>query len=246
MSRNMPASPPSPTIAGDPWTAPKPTALPRCGSWPSRTASPGATTAGESSTSGPPATDTSGATTPTSTVSPTSTPSPPHAPSTRPAQELLLRDGRKPLGLRTWSNHPRTEERYRSIVTTENSDRYIDDFGGTSAATPIVSGVAALVREANPDLTWRDLKLILAETARKNDPTNPGWQDGARMYGLASDADRYHFNHEYGFGVVDAAAAVDLARSWTNLPPMQEATASSPPRSTGSSQTPTTPPASRP
>ena len=111
----------------------------------------------------------------------------------------------------------------RLIVTVENSDRYVYTFNGTSAATPIVSGVAALVREANPDLTWRDVKLILAETARKNDPTNPGWQDGARMYGLASDADRYHFNHEYGFGVVDAAAAVDLARSWTNLPPMQEA-----------------------
>ena len=153
------------------------------------------------------------------------------------------------MGANLWvcapSNHPRTEEGYRSIVTTENSDRYIDDFGGTSAATPIVSGVAALVREANPDLTWRDLKLILAETARKNDPTNPGWQDGARMYGLASDADRYHFNHEYGFGVVDAAAAVDLARSWTNLPPCRKP-ASIPPRSTGSSPTPTTPPASRP
>ena len=43
---------------------------------------------------------------------------------------------------------------------------------GTSAATPIVSGVAALMRQANPNLTWRDLKLILAASARKNDPTN--------------------------------------------------------------------------
>ena len=140
--------------------------------------------------------------------------------------ELGARSTYSEMGASLWvcapSNNP-FEEGYRSIVTTENSDRYSYTFGGTSAATPIVSGVAALVREANPDLTWRDVKLILAETARKNDPTNPGWQDGARMYGLASDADRYHFNHEYGFGVVDAAAAVDLAKTWTNLPPMQEA-----------------------
>ena len=141
--------------------------------------------------------------------------------------EAGTRSSYSEMGANLWvcapSNHSRTEENYRGIVTTENSDRYSYTFGGTSSAAPIVSGVAALVREANPDLTWRDLKLILAETARKNDPTNPGWQDGARMYGLASDADRYHFNHEYGFGVVDAAAAVDLARSWTNLPPLQEA-----------------------
>ncbi len=114
------------------------------------------------------------------------------------------------------------------VVTVENSDRYIDDFNGTSAATPIVSGVAALVRQANPELTWRDVKLVLAGSARKNDPTNPGWLEGAPVYGSTSDSDRYHFNHEYGFGVVDAAAAVDLARTWTNLPPMQEATVQSP------------------
>ena len=134
------------------------------------------------------------------------------------------------MGANLWlcgpSSHPRTEERYRGTVTTENSNRYRDDFGGTSSAAPAVSGVAALVRQANPDLTWRDLKLILAETARKNDPANPGWEDGARMYGLSTDS--YHFNHEYGFGVVDAAAAVELARSWTNLPPIQQASVQSP------------------
>ena len=116
---------------------------------------------------------------------------------------------------------------HRGIVTIENSDRYMDDFSGTSAAAPIVSGVAALLRQANSDLTWRDLKLILAASARKNDAGNPGWAEGARKYGAGPAADRYHFNHEYGFGMVDAKAAVDLARGWTNVPPLESVTAGS-------------------
>ena len=34
----------------------------------------------------------------------------------------------------------------------------------------------------------------------------------------------YHFNHLYGFGLVDAKAAVDLAEEWVNLPPREEDT----------------------
>ena len=118
-------------------------------------------------------------------------------------------------------------EGYRGIVTVENSDRYDNGFGGTSAATPMVAGVAALLRSANPDLTWRDLKLILAASARRNDVDNPGWEEGARKYGSDSDTDRYHFNHEYGFGVVDAASAADLAEDWNNAPPLQSVSESS-------------------
>ena len=115
------------------------------------------------------------------------------------------------------------------ITTTDNDDFYTNSFGGTSAATPIVSGVAALVRSANPNLSWRDVKLILAASARKNDSDNTGWEDGALQYG--SDTERYHFNHEYGFGVVDAKAAVDLADGWTTLPtqPLTEASKDSAP-----------------
>ena len=93
-------------------------------------------------------------------------------------------------------------------------------YGGTSVAAATVSGVAALVRSANRELTWRDVKLILANSARQNDIQHEKWSTGAQQYGGGTD--RYHFNPNYGFGVVDAAAAVALAKSWTNLPPMTE------------------------
>ena len=110
-------------------------------------------------------------------------------------------------------------------VTTSNWNRYRENFGGTSAAAPVVSGVAALVRSAKASLTWRDVKLILAESARKTDPENAGWEEAAIEYG--SQTERYFYNPEYGFGVVDATAAVELAESWTNLPPMKSVSAHS-------------------
>ena len=127
------------------------------------------------------------------------------------------------VGANLWICAPSGEGRlpeHREIVTLENYDRYYYSASGTSMAAPIVSGVAALMREVRPDLTWRDLKLILASTARKNNPTNSGWLVGAPKYRSEQDTDTYHFNHWYGFGVVDAQAAVDLARGWQTLPPM--------------------------
>lgn len=91
---------------------------------------------------------------------------------------------------------------------------YSANFYGTSASAPMVSGVAALMLQANPNLGWRDVQEILVRTARKVDPTNPSW---------SSNAAGFHFSDEYGAGLVDAAAAVTMAMpaSWTNLGPMR-------------------------
>ena len=85
---------------------------------------------------------------------------------------------------------------------------YRADFNGASAATPMVSGVAALVLSANPQLTWRDVRLILAQTARRNDASDAGWVTSG--FGPAH-------NPKYGFGVADANAAVNAARTWTSV-----------------------------
>ena len=139
------------------------------------------------------------------------------------------RSGFSEMGANLWVCAPSNDHSdiHQGILTTENSDRYYEEFGGTSASAPVVAGVAALLRSASPDLTWRDLKLILAATARKNDSENTGWADGAHKYGSASTADRYHFNREYGFGVVDAGAAVELAKRWITAPPLRDSSVSS-------------------
>ena len=114
------------------------------------------------------------------------------------------------------------------VTTTTTGHRYTRNQGGTSAAAAIVSGVAALVRAENPDLTWRDVKLILAASASRNNPVHGKWEQGARKY--RSTSQRYWYSHNYGFGTVDAAAAVGLAAGWTtNVPPLRTVEAASGP-----------------
>ena len=122
-------------------------------------------------------------------------------------------------GANLWVCAPSGGDELRNITTTDTVG-YTADFSGTSASTPMVSGVIALMRSVAPALTWRDVKLILAETARKNDSANSGWEQGALAYG--STTERYSFNHEYGFGVVDAHAAVTLASQWSTRPPLPD------------------------
>jgi kexin len=127
-------------------------------------------------------------------------------------------------GANVWISAPSMGDNNHGITTTDltgsagysdggpgdlSDPNYTENFNGTSAACPLVTGVAAQMLDANPNLTWSDVRIILAETARQNDALDPDW---------TTNGAGYNINHSYGFGVLDAAAAVALASTWTPLP----------------------------
>lgn len=92
---------------------------------------------------------------------------------------------------------------------------------GTSAATPVVSGVVALMLEANARLGYRDVQEILAYTARQIDldagttSTANGQVPWVTTHAGNANGGGLSFSRDYGFGLVDAGAAVRLAETWT-------------------------------
>ena len=82
---------------------------------------------------------------------------------------------------------------------------------GTSYSQPMVAAITALMLEANPKLGFRDVMSILAMTARKTDATNNSW---VQQKGTEWNLGGMHFSRDFGYGLVDAAAAVRLAESW--------------------------------
>jgi subtilisin family serine protease len=119
--------------------------------------------------------------------------------------------------------------------TIDPQQSYTNSFGGTSSATPLVTGCVALMLGANPNLGWRDVHEIVAATAVKVTPNDPGW---------VFNGGGFKFSHRYGGGMINATAAVVRALDWDNLGPeqMQSQTATSlpvaiPENSTGVSRT---------
>lgn len=105
------------------------------------------------------------------------------------------------------------------ITTTAGTSTpdYTNSFGGTSSATPVVAGVIALILEARPDLTARDVQYILVNTSRQIDTGDAGWSRNNGGTG-------FWINDKYGFGLVDATAAVNFAQTWTKVAPETNAT----------------------
>ena len=113
---------------------------------------------------------------------------------------------------------------------------YTSTFNGTSSAAPVASGVVALMLEANPDLSWRDVKHILASSARQVDSSasaleleNVVCSDDSCSSTVLSDslsfvardtwitnAAGYSYHTWYGFGAINAGAAVAMAQTYSS------------------------------
>ena len=126
-----------------------------------------------------------------------------------------------------------------------NSKCDYSSMNGTSAAAPTVTGVVALMLSANPSLTWRDVREILLLTAKKIDAgygaasnrnvkidltngaattdttsTLINGASSARLdLGWQKNGAGYDYSNWYGFGLVDASAAVKMAKAYTNYKP---------------------------
>lgn len=101
---------------------------------------------------------------------------------------------------------PSDDDGHQGITTTDvnlrgkgySSGAYCDDFGGTSSATPLVAGIAALVLSANKTLKWTAVRDILRSSADRIDKRHGRYEDG--------------YSIRYGFGRVNAEAAVSSAQ----------------------------------
>ncbi|MGH8808458.1 MAG: S8 family serine peptidase, partial [Noviherbaspirillum sp.] len=116
--------------------------------------------------------------------------------------------------------HPRDSRSFvpgRGIWTTDNEafgsgftahSRFTGRFGGTSSATPLAAGVAALMLSANSGLTAAEVKEVLQDTADKIVDTDDDVVLGTNRGQYDGDGRCDWF----GFGKVNAAQAVQEAK----------------------------------
>lgn len=86
---------------------------------------------------------------------------------------------------------------------------FTTEFGGTSAAAPLVSGLLALAREADSSLSIRAVKHLLARTSRPADGEE-----------VAANAAGVRHSPRTGFGRIDAARFVEEVRRRPKLSPL--------------------------
>ena len=98
---------------------------------------------------------------------------------------------------------------------------YRNEFTGTSAATPLVSGAAAVLLSRDPSLTVWQVRYALAGTARKpsDRPEVTARYQGIYVYqGWVDNSAGFSFSNRYGFGLADTSAAADKVADCKNDP----------------------------
>lgn len=96
------------------------------------------------------------------------------------------------------------------IYTTSGASGYTATFGGSSAAAPLASGAVAVLLQARPDLTARDVQHVLIRSARRCRPADASW--------TTNGAGRW-VSEVFGFGAIDVGAAVTEALAWPGIGP---------------------------
>lgn len=99
---------------------------------------------------------------------------------------------------------PRGTSKSEDTWSEDSKRNYTNKFSGTSAAAPIVSGSLALVLQACPNLSYRDIKYLIAKTATKIDLSNSSW--------ITNNAGLSHSN-DYGFGLINPKAMIQECKN---------------------------------
>ena len=96
-----------------------------------------------------------------------------------------------------------------------SNTNYTSGMGGTSSSAPLVAGIMALGKQVNPNLDVRLAKHALARSSFKVDPADAtATSDG----GWRTNAGGFSFNQNYGFGLIDASAFVDIVANYEVTP----------------------------
>ena len=104
-----------------------------------------------------------------------------------------------------WSDDSRNTASESMMDLTVNGHTYRwAAMSGTSMSCPVVTGITALILQANPDLSVNDIRHIITSTARNDDKTGPL---------VANDS----ADVRWGWGKIDALRAVNAAMDYVSI-----------------------------